>query len=342
MNSQVEARFRDADDARRKLVSFASGVGFRLLVKQALAPGEPLQIDIGDGNLLVLSRYRLPVEPAYSLAVERIDDRRPEDATIPSENAPAQDSSGQPGRAQRRGLVLAGIAGAIGLSALGIVWGGMRGVGHVSAPALASARQVARVETPEIKAANSVEPPPIALSAPQTTAHAGSTESPLADRNPTDQVSMPATFSKALPGRPMTHVKATAPNKVSGTDTGFAPPTPQVRAVAHTNSPAISLAGSAHSISIKASSASWVTACADGVKVFAKVFNNGDVGEVHFSREATLRSANAAALDLSVGSQSIGPMGPWGKGRTIKVTPDGYEFTTSTPTSSCSQTSPTN
>src|SRR5258705_2261058 len=101
MNSQVETRFRDSDDARRKLVSFTSGVGFRLLVKQALAPGEPLQIDIGDGNLLVLARYRPPVESGYSFGVGS-----------PSEKAPAQDASGQRGRPQRLGLVVWGIAAA--------------------------------------------------------------------------------------------------------------------------------------------------------------------------------------------------------------------------------------
>jgi Domain of unknown function (DUF4115) len=328
MNSQVEARFRDVDDARRKLVSFASGVGFRLLVKQALAPGEPLQIDIGDGNLLVLSHYRLPIEPAYSFGVEGTDDGRIGETAISAEKVP--DLNSQSVRPQRRGLVLGGIAATIGLSALGIwlgiLWEGMRGVGHPSAPPTVSARQVAPAEKT------------IATSEPQPAAHAGSIPSPSPERKFAEGVSMPASYAKALPVRPVTHVNA----KLSDTNPGIVPSTQPARVVAPSNSPAKSAAGSAHSISIKASSASWVTACADGAKVFAKLFNQGDVGEVRFSREATLRSGNAAALELAVGNQSIGPMGPWGQVRTIKVTPAGYEFAAATPTANCNQTSPKN
>jgi len=143
--------------------------------------------------------------------------------------------------------------------------------------------------------------------------------------------------SEVLPVRPVT-----VPDKRSDPNAPIVPSTQHAGVVAASNSPASSGAGSAHSISIKASSASWVTACADGVTVFAKLFNSGDVGEVRFSREASLRSGNAAALELVVGKQAIGPMGPWGQVRTIKVTPAGYEFATATPTSNCSETSPKN
>src|SRR5665213_4061205 len=101
MNSRIEPKFRDSDDARGKLVGLTSGVGFRLLVKQALAPGEPLQIDIGDGHLLVLARYRLPVELGYSFGTEGvaggIHDWRRGDAAISLEGAPGQDASGLAG-----------------------------------------------------------------------------------------------------------------------------------------------------------------------------------------------------------------------------------------------------
>jgi hypothetical protein len=328
MNSQVEARFRESNDARRKLVSFASGVGFRLLVKQALAPGEPLQIDIGDGNLLVLSRYRLPVEPAYSFGVEGADDSRIGETDISAEKVP--DLNCQSVRPQRRGLILGGIAVAIGLSALGIwlgmLWEGMRGVGHPSAPPTVSAKQVAPADKT------------IAISEPHPTAHAGSTASPFPDTKFAEGVSMPTSSAKALAVRPATHGNA----KLSDTNSGIVPSAPHARVVAPSNLPVSSVAGSAHSISIKASSASWVTACADGAKVFAKLFNQGDVGEVRFSREATLRSGNAAALELAVGNQSIGPMGQWGQVRTIKVTPAGYEFAAATPTANCNETNPKN
>jgi len=100
--------------------------------------------------------------------------------------------------------------------------------------------------------------------------------------------------------------------------------------------------GSANRISIKASDRSWVMACADGVKVFGKLFNKGDVGEVHFSREATVRAGNANAIDLAIGNRSITPMDSWIKMRTIKATPAGYEFIKAPPTSSCAEATPTN
>jgi hypothetical protein len=137
-------------------------------------------------------------------------------------------------------------------------------------------------------------------------------------------------------------VNARAADKRSDLNAGIVRAPQHAGIVADSNSPASSVAGSAHSISIKASSASWVKVCADGVRVLAKQFNTGDVMEVRFSHEATLRSGNAAALELVVGKQVIGPMVTWGKFRTIKVTPDGYEFATAAPASNCSETSPKN
>jgi len=99
---------------------------------------------------------------------------------------------------------------------------------------------------------------------------------------------------------------------------------------------------SAHSISIKASGISWVTACADGVSVFGKVFNKGESGEVRFSSRAAVHSANAGAIELTIGGESIGPMGKWGEVRTINATPAGYAFAATTPTRNCSETSSEN
>jgi len=149
MNSRVEPGFRDLEDARRKLVSFTSGVGFRQLVKQALALGEPLQIDIGDGNLLMLARYRPPVELRRSAGVGRLNASQIGDAVSSSDKAPEQlriasrNSSSLPSATRgRRGLALGFITAGIGLSTLGIIWGGIRGNGHASALLLASARPV--------------------------------------------------------------------------------------------------------------------------------------------------------------------------------------------------------
>ena len=336
MNSQVEPGFRDTGDARRKLVSFASGVGFRMLVKQALAPGEPLQIDIGDGNLLMLARYRPSVELGRSTAVARFNDSQSEDARNLAEKAPEQvraashDSSAIPSAKRgRRGLALGLIAAAIGLSALGILWGGIRGNGHAGVSLLASARPAKK--TTEDPARNSIEP-----SAPATS------EAPLPDRKFADATSMPASSFKALPVPPIARVNAvpqrTAVAPLSGNDTGTA-----LSAKSAGPKATVGLAaGSANSISIKASDRSWVMACADGVKVFGKLFSKGDVGEVHFSREATVRAGNANAIELAIGNQSITSLDSWVKMRTIKATPAGYEFIKAPPTSNCAETTPTN
>ena len=160
----------------------------------------------------------------------------------------------------------------------------------------------------------------------------------LVHRLPSAAVPKPKA-EKALPVRPTTRMNAiqqtTDIANLSVPGTGTVPSAQQAKAVVppiSTNS----AAGSAHSISIKASGASWVTACADGIMVFGKLFNKGDVGEVRFSRLATVRSGNAGALELAIGNQSIGPMGATGEIRTIKATPAGYDFVTTAPSPSCS------
>jgi hypothetical protein len=339
MNSRIEPKFRDSDDARGKLVGLTSGAGFRLLVKQALAPGEPLQIDIGDGNLLVLARYRLPGELGHSFGAEGIaggiNDRRRGDTAISSEEAPGQDASGlaggphvpedrgslrtaavrdssskQSSAGDRRGPVLGGIAAAIALSALGILWGGIRGEHAIAPlPAFATPTKTPPIKkTPETTATNSIDSPghagPTALSFPETNPETKSTDEARVKAVPRETVSAP----------PALHPKATAG---SG-------------------------AGAVNSISIKASNASWVTACADGVKVLGRLFNNGESGEVRFSNRAEVHSGNAGAIELTIGDRSIGPMGKWGQMRTINATPAGYEFVTTMPAPNCSETSPEN
>ena len=84
----------------------------------------------------------------------------------------------------------------------------------------------------------------------------------------------------------------------------------------------------ASKITIKASDASWVTACVDGTKALNTLLTKGYAGVVPFSREATLRFGNAGAIELAVGSQSAAKLGPSGEVRTVKVTPAGYELIT--------------
>src|SRR5260221_11852596 len=77
-----------------------SGVGFRLLVQEALTVGEPLRILTGDYKLLVMVRYSVPVENGHSVGVERIDAWLQEDKAVPSQR---RDAAPLLGRAQLNG-----------------------------------------------------------------------------------------------------------------------------------------------------------------------------------------------------------------------------------------------
>ncbi len=358
MNSRVEPKFRDADDARGKLVGLTSGAGFRLLVKQALAPGEPLQIDIGDGNLLVLARYRLPVEMGHSFGAEGIaegtaeglNDWRRGVTAIASEKASRKDAADLAGRHQlegdrsavrsvavsdssaaqnpvrdRRVLVLGGIAAAVTLSALGILWGEIRGE-HAAAPFVVFAAPTKTAA--EKTATHLVAPQVVVPSAPLSREPAVASALSFSERKSADAASKLASVSKALPTPAMARAKA-APIA-----------TASVEPARFSKATVVSGAGGTNRISIRASDTSWVTACADGVRVFGKAFSKGESGEVRFSSRAAVHSANAGAIELSVGGQSIGLMGKWGQVRTINATPAGYEFVAITPAGICSETSP--
>jgi hypothetical protein len=81
-------------------------------------------------------------------------------------------------------------------------------------------------------------------------------------------------------------------------------------------------------ISIKATDASWVTACVDGVKVLDTLLTKGYAGAIPFSRQATVRFGNAGAIELAVGNQPAAKLGSLGEARTIKATPSGYQLMT--------------
>jgi hypothetical protein len=85
---------------------------------------------------------------------------------------------------------------------------------------------------------------------------------------------------------------------------------------------------SASRISIKATDVSWLTACVDGAKVLDTLLVKGYVGEIPFSRQATLRFGNAGAIELAVGNQPATKLGQPGEVRTVKASPTGYELTT--------------
>ena len=111
MHLRVEPRFmtetnvvlqrlrRDTHQISARILD-VSGVGFRLLVQDALTVGEPLRILTGDYKLLVMVRYSVPVQNGHAVGVERIDAWQQEDKAVPSEK---QAVAPQLGRPQLRG-----------------------------------------------------------------------------------------------------------------------------------------------------------------------------------------------------------------------------------------------
>lgn len=357
MNSRVESKYRETDDARETLVRLTAGAGFRMLVKQALDPGEPLQIDIGDGSLLVLAHYRLPVELGHSFGAEGMhDDRRGIDDSSRRETMISLDEASVDGRQveadrgslqvasisdsssaksltkDRRRFALAGIAAAIALSAAGLLWGGIHGERVLAwLPVLAT--PVAAKAAVRTVATNSVEALAVGPRAPQSSGFVGPTLPSVPLKKPGDggskAISVSTPVSKAPPVS--TSARAMVPS-----ETASAPPVRLLKATFDSGP------GPAHSISISASDTTWVTACADGIKVFGKVFNKGDSGEVRFSSRATVHSANAGAIELKLGDQAIGVMGRWGQVQNISATPAGYEYVATATAGNCSGTSPVN
>jgi hypothetical protein len=113
----------------------------------------------------------------------------------------------------------------------------------------------------------------------------------------------------------------TATANIHGSDTPTVPATQLPRLA---NSKVSSGLGPAQIISIKTSNRAWVIACADGSMVFSKLFNKGEVEEVHFASQATIRSGNGAATELVIGNQPIGSMNAGVT--TIAVTPEGHQY----------------
>jgi len=82
-----------------------SGVGFRLLVQEALTVGEPLRILSGDYKLLAMVRYSVPVENGHSVGVERIDAWLQDDKAVPAKKEDATAPLGRPQLKAHLGLL---------------------------------------------------------------------------------------------------------------------------------------------------------------------------------------------------------------------------------------------
>jgi len=154
MHLRIEPRFttetsvvlqrlrRDSHQLSARILD-VSGVGFRLMVPEALTVGEPLRILLGDYKLLVMVRYSIPLENGHSVGVERIDAWLQDDKAVPSQKRDAAPFSGRPQlkghlgllrttalhdlftkqafRAGRKRLFLGGLATGLGLLVLAIL-----------------------------------------------------------------------------------------------------------------------------------------------------------------------------------------------------------------------------
>ena len=182
--------------------------------------------------------------------------------------------------------------------------------------------------TPVNTAPVSVAP---ASTTPANTAPLNSTQS-----NSTPLNTTPAAKAPVITAPANTNPLITTSAKLSNTGTGTPPPVQKTPVAVSSTVTAVPGAGLAHSLSLKATDISWVTACVDGKNLFSKLFKKGDVEEVPFSRLAVVRSGNAGALELAIGKESIGAMGTSGATRTIKVTPSGHEFVAPALATNCS------
>lgn len=116
MHLRIEPRFttetsvvlqrlrRDTHQLSARILD-VSGVGFRLLVQEALSVGEPLRILTGDYKLLVMVRYSVPVENGHSVGVERIDAWLQDDKAVPSQRRDAAPLLGRPQLRAHLGLL---------------------------------------------------------------------------------------------------------------------------------------------------------------------------------------------------------------------------------------------
>ena len=311
-----------------------SAVGFRLLVEQPIAVGETLQIHVEDRRLLVTVRHCGPAEKGYFVGVERIDKWLPGEAqdeadvlgrpqlkndvdplrVIGLRNQFAKPSVAAAGPDPRRRVMLGGIAAVIGLSILALIWGGVRGSGHTTAPLPVVEKPVARTEpaavAPTNPAAKKVVDPvakPAASSAPQPVAPPAK-PAPIA-------AATPVVKSAVVSSAPQLVAHSAAP------------------AVAAPTKPAPAAGG--QQVTLRASELSWVNACADGRVVFAKAFNAGETGQIKFSNVATVRTGNAGGLEITFGSKPAERMGQKGVIQMWKFTAAGREEVPQNSASAC-------
>ena len=349
---------RDKTYTLKGRITDVSGLGFRIETAEPLVVGETIRLTANNFQMLARVCHCKQSDSAFSIGVERVDPWEgmvANGAATPTALAGLQPVLGRPVLKNPvgylRGAAMRGLfanarsktkrmnyqaafifAGSVALAAWAggsVVWNSL---GH-RLSGTATSKAVAAQPLPVRPSTGAGASP---LKTDTANIHgAGTKTAPATQPAPLANATSVAVAAQALPVKPTTGASPTPLKTDTVNIHATGTPTPTTQLVRPANSTVSSGVGSAQSISIRASDRSWVTACADGAMVFSKLFNKGDVGEVHFARQAMIRSGNAAAIELAVGNQPIGPMGAWGGIKTIAVTPAGHQYVAAAPSPKC-------
>jgi hypothetical protein len=104
------------------------------------------------------------------------------------------------------------------------------------------------------------------------------------------------------------------------------PSAPALPALAHPTSAAKSGKGTGrvYGASVKATTASWISTCADGKSMAGRLLPAGGELEIEFSRQAQVVVGNAGGVQMALEGKPLGPLGPEGKTRVVEMTPSGF------------------
>ena len=330
-------------------ITEVSGTGFRIEMTEELNVGENVRLLVNGYHLFAQVRRCVPSESGFIVGVERIDAWN----TVPAATAPAKELGRTKLKNPLNTLHSASLqalfsdprmrakdfkyqpvliaAGCIALAGWAGFGAGVSLYRKSRGPAPAGIAAIQHLPNPAASA--TVAAPPQA-SAASPVASASSSPAVVPPPLPKPQVSQPPVQKAvAASGTVAAPPKASTASPVASAPTSPAVvppplPKPQVSQPPVQRAAAATPPVHASSISIKASDASWLTACVDGAKVVDTLLIKGYAGQIPFSHQATLRFGNAGAIELAVGGQPARQLGQTGEVRTIKATPAGYELLT--------------
>jgi hypothetical protein len=91
----------------------------------------------------------------------------------------------------------------------------------------------------------------------------------------------------------------------------------------------------AHWASAKFTAPSWISACIDGRMLAGKILPAGSEVEIEFFWQAQLVVGNAGGVQMALEGKPLGPLGPQGESRLVKLTPSRFSVLASGTVDSC-------